>query len=353
MSPLVLSIALLCLLGTGLGVLYGRYQASPAGRWRNQVLAAERLAKQLREQAASEAGSLPARRHRQQRELREQAFSSYLAATGVEELEAFTGIGPATVAKLRQSGYPNLAAMRNPHVHVPGLGEKRLADIAAAVAEFLRQAEERFASESVPQAQALASALRQLSLKEERLSVRARARANAADEALRQMEPAVAVARRISFARYLWTATDKLLPAAVRNAPLPEPAEAVAGAEAHLPSAVPVQQQPPGTAKPVNGFAAPQTREARLALLEIDPLLPLTAELVRRHFHLLCERYDEAKLKQLGPEFAALGRSRVAAITTAAQDVLTEMGEPLEAKNSTTEPHGLRENPDLDSVFGV
>lgn len=353
MSPLVLSIALVCLVGTGLGVLYGRYLMSAVKRWRDAVLAAERSARQLREQATSVAGSLLARRQREERELREQAFNSYLATIGAEELEAFTGIGPATVAKLRQSGYPNLAAMRSVHVHVPGLGEKRLADIASAVAELMRQTEERFLSGNVPQAQTLASALRELSLKQEKLSVRARARTNAAEEALRQMEGAIAVARRISFARYLWTASDRLLPADVRNAPLSDPAEAVARAEEHLPSAVPVEQRRPAAAKPVNGFAAPQTREARLALLEIDPLLPLRAELVRRHFHLLCERYDEAKLKQLGPEFAALGLTRIAAITTAAQAVLAEMGEPLEPKNNTTEVHGLRENPDLDSVFGV
>src|SRR5207248_9652227 len=42
--------------------------------------------------------------------------------------------------------------------------------------------------------------------------------------------------------------------------------------------------------RPLNP-AAPSTAEERRAVLEINPALPLSADLVRRQFHLLSERY--------------------------------------------------------------
>jgi hypothetical protein len=98
------------------------------------------------------------------------------------------------------------------------------------------------------------------------------------------------------------------------------------------------------------------SREERLVALEIDPALPLSADLVRRQYYLLSERYVPEKVATMGPDVVAMITTKRAAVVAAATALLEEMGEKLEttpAKSPRTGPRDLRENPDLDAMFGV
>jgi hypothetical protein len=88
------------------------------------------------------------------------------------------------------------------------------------------------------------------------------------------------------------------------------------------------------------------------AVLEIDPGLPLTADLVRRQYRLLTERYAPEKFEAVGAEFVAVARAKRDAVHSAALALLGPMGEPLETE-APAPPAELRHNPDLDSIFGA
>jgi hypothetical protein len=87
------------------------------------------------------------------------------------------------------------------------------------------------------------------------------------------------------------------------------------------------------------------------AVLEIDSSTPLTAELIRRQFHLLSERFAAQKVESLGREFVDMARAKQAAIRQAAEALLRPLGEPLEIA-AVQQPRALRENPDLDAILG-
>jgi uncharacterized tellurite resistance protein B-like protein len=108
---------------------------------------------------------------------------------------------------------------------------------------------------------------------------------------------------------------------------------------------------PPGTG-PEPKLAPPATPEEQRKALEIDPEVPLTAELIRRQYHLLTERYAPEKFEPAGPEFVAVARGKSAAVRAAALALLEPLGEPLDAAPPAAEPPELRHNPDLDALFG-
>jgi DnaJ-domain-containing protein 1 len=88
------------------------------------------------------------------------------------------------------------------------------------------------------------------------------------------------------------------------------------------------------------------------AALEIPPTAPLSADLVRRHYRLLCERCDPAKFESHGPEFIEVARNKLQRAEAAARALLAPMGEPLEVEAPPDEVKVLRYNPDLDAIFG-
>jgi DnaJ-domain-containing protein 1 len=96
---------------------------------------------------------------------------------------------------------------------------------------------------------------------------------------------------------------------------------------------------------------APLPEECRV-VLEIPPNAPLSAELVRRHYRLLCERCDPAKFESHGPEFIEVARHKLQRAEAAARALLAPMGEPLELEAPPEEVKELRHNPDLDAIFG-
>jgi uncharacterized tellurite resistance protein B-like protein len=88
------------------------------------------------------------------------------------------------------------------------------------------------------------------------------------------------------------------------------------------------------------------------AALEVPPNGPLTADLIRRHYRLLCERCDPAKFESHGPEFIEVARNKLQRAEAAARALLAPMGEPLEVEAPAEEAKELRHNPDLDAIFG-
>jgi hypothetical protein len=120
----------------------------------------------------------------------------------------------------------------------------------------------------------------------------------------------------------------------------------------HPEEAGPTQDQAPAH-PPADKVATgvPDHRQEQLALLEIAPATPVTAELVRRQYHRISARYAQEKVAPLGPEFMTLARSKHAALQAAATALLEPLGEPLEVPAGHSPPADLRHNPDLDSLF--
>jgi tellurite resistance protein len=97
----------------------------------------------------------------------------------------------------------------------------------------------------------------------------------------------------------------------------------------------------------------PATLAERLAVLEIDAAVPLSAELVRRQFNLLSQRYAPDKFAAMGSEFVAVAENKRAALLAAASALLEQWGETLETVSSPSQPPELRHNPDMDAILGA
>ena len=87
--------------------------------------------------------------------------------------------------------------------------------------------------------------------------------------------------------------------------------------------------------------------------MEIDSNVPLSADLIRRQYRLLSERYSPEKIAALGAEFVTIAEQKRAAALAAARALIAPLGEELERPVENAPPAGLRDNPDLDAVFGV
>jgi predicted flap endonuclease-1-like 5' DNA nuclease len=125
-------------------IVYIRYRRTPEKRWCNGVLRLMAEARRREKKEKDRIRDLDASREEETNSLRGKEFSAYLGSISTSELELFSGIGPATVARLQEAGYANLASVQHADIHVHGLGEKRLHDIAKAVRELTKQAWGRF-----------------------------------------------------------------------------------------------------------------------------------------------------------------------------------------------------------------
>jgi tellurite resistance protein len=197
------------------------YWRSPEKRWKNAVLRAHREA---RRQFATETAQL---RHlgeqceAESQSLSQQAFRHFLASISVNELEGYPGIGPATIDRLRQAGFQNLALLQTNRIQVQGIGEKRLSDVTNAVGKLIRQAEGRFQSGACPESQELKSRLREILEKYAEIKRQTQARADAVAKAISQMEEPLAIARQVTFWRYFWKDAQEVVPAEWLNGTLP------------------------------------------------------------------------------------------------------------------------------------
>ncbi len=114
--------------------------------------------------------------------------------------------------------------------------------------------------------------------------------------------------------------------------------------------APPTEPERPVAAPPaLPAQPAPAPRE----LLEIEPGVELTADLIRRRFTLLAEKLDPAKAAALGPEFAKLADDKRVRLRAAAEALISPFGVPLDPPAAPPPPDDLRHNPDLDAVFGA
>jgi hypothetical protein len=86
-------------------------------------------------------------------------------------------------------------------------------------------------------------------------------------------------------------------------------------------------------------------------VLEIEPLYPLSADLIRRQYQLLHKRFDPSSQKSLGADFVAMAEKKQIEIATAARALLLPLGEKLETPESTSANGDLRPNQDLEDVF--
>jgi hypothetical protein len=350
----LLGLIVLTTLVSGL-IVYFQFARSPEKRWKDQVAGLWANAQRRAWAERDELSRLGPARVAKLGALESEAVHAYLAEIAVDELEAYPGIGPATVSKLRTAGYANLAALRNARLGIPGLGQKRTSDIYRAIRDLAKKAETNFAAQTCSPAQALAERRARLTAEYDALEARARSRAVAVQRVLTSLQKQAAAARQVTFWRWLRPKLgERLLPPEIMAAALPDLATAVHAANAAVAQAQEVEQPalPGKVAVPsANGSPGP-TREDSLGVLEITPETPLSVDLVRRQWNLLCQRFDPDKVRSMGPEFIQLAESKLAAVRRAAESLLGPMGAELEPKPAVVPPEGLRDNPDLDDVFG-
>ncbi len=87
-------------------------------------------------------------------------------------------------------------------------------------------------------------------------------------------------------------------------------------------------------------------------LLEIEPKMQLSVELIRRRFAMLSEKMNPKRAAAFGPEFVALAEKHLAELQAAAESLIAPFGVPLVARVAPPTPPDMRHNPDLDDVFG-
>lgn len=367
--------------------LYVRFGNSVEKRWATAVLHLWHDAETSARLENQKCRELHKEREAKARSLHEEAFAAHLCDYSVDELEAYPGIGPSTVGKLRNAGFANLATLHRARIRIHGLGQKRLADINYAVRNLLGKARSAFDGGNIRQAQALADQLKSLSAQHDRLEAKAQMRARAAEEFIDSLAEIVEHARAVTFWRWLRPISHEVpipldimdgplavLEAALREAeqrttvkPAISPRPVAACVAAAAPSVVSQSSDAEPTAAPPPPLAtlvslsvpvipSPQqaspTNDQCLSLLEISAASPLSADLVRRQWNLLSQRLAPEKVASMGAEFVKLAQDKIEMLRRAAESLLDEMGEKLETGQPTPPVQDLRHNPDLDDVFG-
>jgi tellurite resistance protein len=524
-GALLLSAALVSLL-----IFYTQFLRSPARQWSERVLCAAETAARQQDLERQRLQDIEQEHARAVAELQQRAFDTYLSTISVHELDHAPGIGPATVATLQKAGFRHLASLQGARIAVSGIGEKRLADIHAAVNQLTTKARQSFDAGHCPEAVALPRQVHELERRRQVERAGTEARLQAAADISRELEVRSIDARRVTFWNHLRVRFREQIPAAEMTQPLPDLSRALEVADAAarkalqdaplaqpapMPRATPARRRPervrapeaevvpsrtipparepapvaapmatiaapppdrsldmleltvqlllavartdgrvaererrliedhlrrryeysqalhnrakalfahyesaqididrclrdigelfsmphrtalvqvacevaastsgvnqressllnrictrlgismpagpaptamdePAPAPPPK-FAAVTNEEEWLATLEIAAGLQWSADLVRRQYHLLTARFEPAKVRTMGPEFAAMAEQKRAAVREAAEGLLRKCGLPLEEAPPATPPAELRHNPDLDALFG-
>src|SRR5262245_4779030 len=226
------------------------YWRSPEKRWRDRVLRAYHAAQRQVSAEASEMKRLTEHRQRDEQALTEKALQRFLAGISVSELEAYPGIGPATVSRLQQEGFTTVAKLENARIRVHGLGAKRLSDISNAVRQLRRESISRFNSGACAESHEVSVRLRQLAVEYEETQCRARARAKGAAEVARQMEKPVGVARQVTFWKYFWKDAQVVVSPELLRLELPDLRAAMDSAEQKAGTAFRASQRNASTPRP-------------------------------------------------------------------------------------------------------
>jgi hypothetical protein len=157
----------------------------------------------------------------EERALGDQAFASFIATVPVAELENYPGIGRATITKLRDAGFADLARLGNVRIRVSGLGAKRLAEIDFAVRDLLKQATHRFNSGACQEASSLSGRLNALRAQYQESKGRAEIRAKVAESIIEGIRDLTGVARQVTFLRYFWKDSYELVAPQMMHVALP------------------------------------------------------------------------------------------------------------------------------------
>jgi hypothetical protein len=113
-----------------------------------------------------------------------------------------------------------------------------------------------------------------------------------------------------------------------------------------------VKDAVPKGPKAADVFVSPADAELR-SLLDIEPSFALSADLVRRQYRLQWERLAPEKVQAMGADVMATVAQKRDAVRMAAETLLARMGQQLSEEVNDVKPKELRENPDLDNVFGM
>ncbi len=267
--PVLASLFVLLFLTALVGwlVLYSRFNHSVEKRWAAKVLQLLRDAENCIRLEKRQLRELKTEQDAKARSLREEAFAAHLREYAVEELEAYPGIGPGTVGKLRAAGFVNLAKLQRAKIRIHGLGAKRLADIQYAVRNLLGKAQNTFDTGNCRQDQNLAERLKTLSAQYDHLESKTRTRARAAEEFIGSLGESVKYARAVTFWRWLRPVSkEALVSAELLEASLPDLEAALRTAEQQIaPSET--AKSTPASVKPV--LESEKRDEDRLAPMEL------------------------------------------------------------------------------------
>jgi tellurite resistance protein len=310
LASILIALVLLAILA-GAVALYLPYWRSSLKRWRDEVLGLVAAARRAMRSAAAERQHLEAGRAREERALRDRALSRVLSSISVSELEAYSGIGPATVSKLAGAGFTSLASLQNARIDIHGLGEKRLTDIRNAVRDLTRQASSRLQAGSDPRAPELTAQLQAMSSRLEEADRRARAREEAAAGVLKQLAERAAAARRVNLWNFLWHDADTLVAEELRDAALPDLDKALRAADdlarrmgadrrrsapgtEEMPAVIPVEPVAVPVSVPSDPMLRPEAatqprpqKERRAAPVAAGPAVAVRAPTPPKDWHLL------------------------------------------------------------------
>jgi uncharacterized tellurite resistance protein B-like protein len=235
--PVLASLFVLLFLTALVGWLvhYSQFNHSVEKRWAAKVLQLLRDAENCIRLENRQLRELKKERDGKAHSLREEAFAAMLCECSVDELEAYPGIGPGTVGKLRAAGFVSLAKLQRAKIHIHGLGARRLSDINYAVRNLLGKARSTFEAGNCRQAQELVDRLETLSIRYEGLETKSRTRARAAEGFVARLGESVKHARAVTFWRWLRPISkEALVPAELLEVSLPDLEAALQTAEQQI-----------------------------------------------------------------------------------------------------------------------
>jgi uncharacterized tellurite resistance protein B-like protein len=216
------------LVATGLGVLYLRYRASPAARWKRRVRAAvrdqEHHVRAARRELAAATDAAGARA------LREEYLDRQLGGTSVEALADYPGIGPVTVGRLREAGLATIGECGRARLaSISGIGPSRQKDLKVALRKIRQDAEARFNAGASREAAAYAEELNRRQAGQAQQIGKASQAVRTAEAGLVYLVEPARIAAAVTFLGYLFRRpvpglTDELLQRPLQdNLPSPPP----------------------------------------------------------------------------------------------------------------------------------
>jgi tellurite resistance protein len=257
------ALAALTLAATA-AVYYVKFQQRPEKQWKDQVHAELKRVRTLRAAFRLKLDNLDGAWQQESSALEEQFFARVLSGIGINELETFPGIGPATVARLREGGYHSLQGLQNAYISIAGIGQKRLADITQAVGTLTRQAHARFKSGACPEANELARVIPQRRHEIDTEKSHLRLKLEVAEKVGLQLRRLADEANAITLWKFITSGEDELVSQALLAKPIPT-FEGFVDASARKPATEPQTAQRTSTPPPEQTWAAV---EKQISLLD-------------------------------------------------------------------------------------